>query len=60
MDLGKVVRVVLATADRRVGAAGDFDFYDEETGTRIGHGKRGEQWLLERERGGVRVRASTP
>jgi stage II sporulation protein D len=56
-DLGKNVRVVLATSDRRVGAAGDFDFYDEETGTRIGHGRRGEQWLLERERGGVRVRA---
>jgi stage II sporulation protein D len=56
-DLGKIVRVVLATSDRRVSAAGDFDFYDEETGTRIGHGKRGESWLLERERGGVRVRA---
>ncbi len=57
LDAGRIVRVVLATADRRVSAAGDFDFYDEETGTRIGHGQRGETWRLERERAGVRVRA---
>ncbi len=57
MDAGKIVRVVLATNDRRVGAAADFDFVDQETGTRIGHGKRGESWLLEREQGGARVRA---
>jgi stage II sporulation protein D len=57
MDLGRLVRVVLATSDRRVSANGDFDFFDEETGTRIGHGQRGETWHLERERGGVRVRA---
>ena len=57
MDAGRIVRIVLATADRRVSAAGEFDFYDEETGTRIGHGRRGDSWRLERERGGVRVRA---
>jgi stage II sporulation protein D len=57
LDAGRIVRVVLATNDRRLSAAGDFDFFDEESGTRIGHGKRGETWRLERERGGVRVRA---
>jgi stage II sporulation protein D len=56
-DAGRMVRVVLAGTERRVGAAGEFDFFDEETGTRIGHGQRGETWRLERERGGVRVRA---
>jgi len=56
-DLGRIVRVVLATNDRRITANGDFDFFDEDTGTRIGHGQRGEIWRIERERGGVRVRA---
>jgi stage II sporulation protein D len=52
----KVVRVVLASADRRVSGTGDFDWFDD-AGKLLASAKRGETWRLEREPAGVRIRA---
>jgi stage II sporulation protein D len=53
----RIVRVVLAGSDRRVSGTGDFDWYDD-AGALLASGKSGETWRLEREPGGVRIRAA--
>lgn len=56
-DAGRVVRVVLAAAEPKVSATGDFDWYDESGATLVASARRGNVWRLERERPGVRIRA---
>ncbi len=55
-DMGRVVRVVLATDDPRGSATSDFDWFDE-SGAVVASARRGAVWRLERERLGARIRA---
>ena len=52
----KWVRVLIASTDRRVSSSSDFTWFDDAGGA-LASVSRGETWRLEREAGGVRVRA---
>jgi len=54
------IRVALAAANPRIGATGEFRWFEGDGRTFIVRGRAGEQWRLERERLGARVRAVRP
>jgi stage II sporulation protein D len=53
----RVVRVALVVPSPRVSATGDFEWRDGLGRTTVTRSREGEQWRLERETRGVRVRA---
>jgi stage II sporulation protein D len=56
-DQDRTIRVVLPATRPLVGATGDFRWFDSDGRTVLARGRRGEEWRLERESPGVRVRA---
>jgi stage II sporulation protein D len=54
------VRVALVAASPRVGAIGAFTWLAEDGRTVLATGRAGEQWAVERESPGARVRAINP
>lgn len=56
----RTVRVALVAPDPRVSATSGFGWYESNGRTLVTPGRRGDQWRLERERNGSRVRALRP
>ena len=54
------VQVALVGASPRIGATGEFRWFEGDGRTFVVRGRGGEQWRLERERPGARVRAVRP
>lgn len=59
-DADRTIRVALVVPDTRISATKEFGWFGADGRTLLTRGRRGEQWRIERERPGARVRALRP
>jgi stage II sporulation protein D len=56
----RIIRVGLAVPNARIGATQEIRWYEADGRTLLGRGRRGEEWRVERENPGTRLRAIGP
>jgi stage II sporulation protein D len=56
----RVIRVAIMLPDTRISATGSFTWYDAEGDDPLAVARSGEQWRVERDASGTRVRAISP